>query len=276
MHIAILLATYNGERYLREQIDSLLTQTCQQWDLYVHDDGSKDNTVKILKEYEQEYDNIHILDAPSTGNAKDNFFLLLDAVEADYYFFCDQDDVWFADKIEKELTALRAQEAKKPDVPVVVYTDLKVADEQMRVIHESMWRFSAIHPEFLTTFDTYAYAVATGCTMCFNHKAKEVSRRGRETAIMHDCWVLLATVAHGGIGIPMHEATLFYRQHTGNCVGAVEATRPTWKKRIAEFGKGWKDQYNYYQMLRVLNYGSFLKYMKNYVRYRRMAKRLMR
>lgn len=276
MHTAILLATYNGELFLREQLDSLLAQTCNNWDLYVHDDGSKDGTVAILEEYEKKYSNIHFIDAPSTGNARDNFFLLMDAVDADYYFFCDQDDVWFNNKVETELAVLKQQENKTPDKPIVVYTNLKVVDEKLNVIDDSFWDFSAIHPEFLSNFDTYAYAVATGCTMCFNRKAKEVGMKGRETAIMHDCWTLLSTVANGGIAIPLRTPTMLYRQHSHNSIGAVRAERPSWKRRFAEFGQGWKDQYQYYLMLKALNYGSFLKYMWYYARYRRMAKRLMK
>lgn len=273
---AILLATYNGERYLRDQINSLLAQTTKEWDLYIHDDGSKDDTVNILNEYAKQYSNIHIIDAPSKGNARNNFFFLLDSIDADYYFFCDQDDVWMPHKMERELAVLKEQEAKTPNSPIAVYTDLKVVDENLRPIAESFWNFSAIHPEFMSTFDTYAYSVATGCTMCFNRKAKEVGRKGRETATMHDSWILLASVAHGGIAIPLHEQTMLYRQHTNNCVGAVKAERPTWKRRISEFGRGWKNFYYYYRMLQVLNYGSFFKFIRNYARYRSKVKELLK
>jgi glycosyltransferase involved in cell wall biosynthesis len=96
--IAILMATYNGEKYLGEQIDSLLAQTNMDWQLYIHDDGSTDNTQAILQEYAQKHSNIHILEYESQRGAMKNFLSLLQRVEADYYMFCDQDDVWLKQK----------------------------------------------------------------------------------------------------------------------------------------------------------------------------------
>ena len=87
------MATYNGEKYLKEQIDSLLSQTYTDWTLYIHDDGSTDGTKNILSSYHQEYDKIQVLDYPSCHGAKENFFSLLNAVDADYYFFSDQDEM---------------------------------------------------------------------------------------------------------------------------------------------------------------------------------------
>jgi rhamnosyltransferase len=100
--IAILLATYNGGQYLMEQLDSLLQQTCQEWTLYIHDDGSTDNTYDILREYSQKHSNIYVLEYESQRGAMGNFLSLLQRVEADYYMFCDQDDVWLKQKVIKE------------------------------------------------------------------------------------------------------------------------------------------------------------------------------
>lgn len=86
-HIAILLATYNGEKYLREQLDSLYQQTFTNWNIYIHDDGSTDHTSDILNEFAEKHDNFIILDYPSQHGAKDNFLSMLQAVDADYYFF---------------------------------------------------------------------------------------------------------------------------------------------------------------------------------------------
>ena len=106
-NIVILLATYNGERFLKEQIESLYEQTYTQWDIYVHDDGSSDNTIQILEEYEKEKDNFHILRYPSMGGSANNFFSLLKRVKAQYYFFADQDDKWLQDKVESGLIEIK-------------------------------------------------------------------------------------------------------------------------------------------------------------------------
>ena len=91
---AILMATYNGEQYVAEQIDSLLAQTDSDWTLYIHDDGSKDHTQEIISKYAETHDNIVVMDFPGGNGAKENFFKMMFSVDADYYMLCDQDDVW--------------------------------------------------------------------------------------------------------------------------------------------------------------------------------------
>ena len=99
--IAILMATYNGEKYICQQIDSILSQTCKDWELYIHDDGSTDHTIAAVESYVEKYpDKVHLIDGKSTGGAKYNFFYLFSKVEASYYMTCDQDDVWLEKKIE--------------------------------------------------------------------------------------------------------------------------------------------------------------------------------
>ena len=106
--IAILMATYNGEKYLGEQIDSILAQSYQDWHLYIHDDGSRDNTAAILRQYATDYsEKITILDYPSQGGACRNFLSMLEKVDAPYYMFSDQDDIWLHEKIEIEFKKIK-------------------------------------------------------------------------------------------------------------------------------------------------------------------------
>jgi glycosyltransferase involved in cell wall biosynthesis len=99
--IAILLATYNGEAFLREQIASIEAQTASGWTVYFHDDGSTDGTMEIIRAYTAaDPDRFQYIDGPATGGAKNNFFYLLGQVDAPYYFFCDQDDIWERNKVE--------------------------------------------------------------------------------------------------------------------------------------------------------------------------------
>ena len=124
--IAILMATYNGENYLREQIDSILCQTNQDWTLYVQDDGSKDATLDIIKSYDDE--RIVLVDVGLTRQgACMNFMSLLNMVESEYYMFCDQDDVWFVDKVEKSLGRMKKEEMYYgKDKPILVFSDASV------------------------------------------------------------------------------------------------------------------------------------------------------
>ena len=107
--IAILLSTYNGSKYLREQLNSIIDQTVKDWILYVRDDGSTDETIDIIKEYVSLYPNInYIEDIQNLGSAR-SFMKLLSLVEADHYMFCDQDDVWLPTKIEVSLMEMKKQ-----------------------------------------------------------------------------------------------------------------------------------------------------------------------
>jgi rhamnosyltransferase len=114
--IAILLASYNGEKYIKEQIDSILGQmdrVPEKCVLYIHDDGSKDGTYEILSEYvRQNPDRVKILEGSPQGGSTKNFMYMLGAVEADYYMFSDQDDVWLPEKIEREYEEIRKLEGR--------------------------------------------------------------------------------------------------------------------------------------------------------------------
>ena len=144
--IAVLLATYNGEKYLKEQIDSILEQMDRVPDkcaLYVHDDGSTDGTCEILKEYASQYpDCVKLLEGPPQGGSTKNFMYMLSEVEADYYMFSDQDDVWLPEKIEREYEEIKKLEGS----PALVFSDMKVVDEDLKVIDESFYSYSNLNP----------------------------------------------------------------------------------------------------------------------------------
>lgn len=260
--IAILLATYNGEKYIAEQIHSLLTQTMQGWTLYVHDDGSTDGTVKILEEFRLQYPQIKILDYPSQGGAKDNFLSLVDRVEADYYFFCDQDDVWFPQKVQLTMERMTYLEQSNQGKPIVVHSDLIVTDDELNVIHESFLQYSGIHPEFLTTFNQAPVSgLTTGCTMCFNSKAKLSILHPYTDALMHDYWVTLCTLRCGGIVSLINSPLLYYRQHGSNTLGAKDRAQLTITSRIHNIRRIVANHYKRSKMLKALHYGSYFKFI---------------
>ena len=111
----VLLSTYNGERYLRAQLDSILGQTYENLELYIRDDGSKDGTVEILREYAARHKKIVLISGSGNLGYPACFYALTDmAPDADYYFFSDQDDVWFADKVERAVKRLEQEPAEEP------------------------------------------------------------------------------------------------------------------------------------------------------------------
>lgn len=266
---AILLATYNGERYLREQLDSLFQQSFKDWTLYVHDDGSTDHTIQIMNDYAAKQDNINVLDYPSQHGAKNNFLSLLQKVDADYYLFCDQDDQWAADKIEKQMALMKETEHANPGKPVLVFSDLLVVDSELTPLG-SMWEQENIRPEYLTTFDEGgAFEFVTGCTMLFNKQAKDTVVFPADKAVMHDAWITLCVLRSGGIIAAVDEPLVHYRQHEGNVLGVNNWSQYSWMKRLVNMKKSIVANYRHYRMLRALGYGSVFKYLRYKHSYRK-------
>lgn len=277
-HIAILMATYNGERFLGEQIDSLLGQTYEDWHLYVHDDGSKDNTVAVVKEYIQQHpDKITLLEYASQGGACKNFLSMIGKVEAPYYMFCDQDDVWLPNKIELSMEEMKRQEAEHPGKPIVIHTDLSIVDEHLNGIFSSMYEYTGKYPQYIRTFnDTGGHtSIATGCTMLFNRLAEKGCDAQAEKAIMHDCWLCLCALKQQGVVYGIPEKTVLYRQHGDNCVGSgkTKAAEVNILFRIRHFKKVYEQNRNYYAMLQALGYGSIFKYLYYKIMYKRRIRR---
>lgn len=259
--IAILMATYNGEKYLGEQIDSLLAQTNKDWQLYIHDDGSTDNTHAILQEYAQKHSNIHILEYESQRGAMKNFLSLLQRVEADYYMFCDQDDVWLKQKVELSFKEMKRQEAACQGIPIIVYTDLYVTDAALNITCNSFWQEICLHPEFITTFDEMAASTAvTGCAMLFNQQVKDIVVFPATHATMHDAWITACTLRKNGKIVPISQPLIYYRQHEGNCVGSDDLNHIDLAYRIRNLRTMQRKNWQLYRMLRSLGYGSIVKF----------------
>ena len=168
--VAILLATYQGERYLRAQLDSLLGQSEAGWKVFAHDDGSKDGTAAILREYAaRDPERFCLIEGAGTGGAKNNFLFLTGQVEASYYMYCDQDDVWLPDKVEVTLRAMKELEREQGrDRPCLVHTELKVVDASLREICPRLSEYQGIEPGKLTLGRLLAQNTVTGCTMMIN------------------------------------------------------------------------------------------------------------
>lgn len=169
--IAICMATYNGDNYLREQIDSILSQTNQNWVLFVRDDNSTDSTLQILQQYASLYQNkIVLIEDPSLagGSAKQNFASILSWVSKrysfSYFMFSDQDDVWLDTKIEKSLQFMKDNESDR-SVPLLVHTDLTVVDRQLSVLDASFFHYRKLDPHQTKLCRLLVQNNVTGCTM---------------------------------------------------------------------------------------------------------------
>lgn len=235
--IAILLATYNGKNYISEQIESILAQTEKEWILYIHDDGSTDGTQQILETYAANYpEQIVLVDGPSTGGAKTNFFYLFGQVEAPFYMCCDQDDVWLPEKITLTKREMENLVRGDEDKPCLVFTELNVVDGELNIIAEKMSDYQGLDCVNLKFNRSLIQNVVTGCTMMINRLLRDEMNKidDYENVLMHDWWALLVATRFGKVGF-VESATILYRQHGNNGVGATNASSFIYKlKRMLQ------------------------------------------
>lgn len=222
---AVLLATYNGADYLEIQIESLLAQTCQDFVIYVHDDGSFDKTPRMLLDYADRYpDKIQLLKGKPLGGAKENFLWMLSQVQADYYFFCDQDDVWFPEKIEKSLDKIKSM----GEGPRAVFSDMVVVDQDLEAIDQSFISYIGRSPYNTAFSQILIDNPAAGCTLCMDHKLRDIvveaaAKVDLKKIPMHDAFVLELASLQGKVDV-IAEPLVYYRQTGHNQMGAETET----------------------------------------------------
>jgi glycosyltransferase involved in cell wall biosynthesis len=238
--VEVLLATYNGERFLRAQVDSILSQDYENLRVLARDDGSSDGTTAILKEYERRFpDRFHTVPpgAP-TGNAKDNFLLLMKAANAEYVCFSDQDDLWLPDKVSRTMQAMGTLESRHgTDTPLLVFTDLRVVDDGLKPLHESFWRQTGTDPELIHRLAAVlVHNPVTGCTMLINRPLLDMAVKMPGEAAMHDSWIALLASGFGA-SEAVQAKTVLYRQHDRNVIG-VDARRRLWREQAERFFQG--------------------------------------
>jgi glycosyltransferase involved in cell wall biosynthesis len=224
--VIVLLASFNGSSYIREQIDSIRAQSHTNWALYVRDDGSCDATVGIVREFEALDSRIRLMppDNYPTGGAAANFSALMQLAaegEARYFMFADQDDVWVSDKIQVLLEKAETAEARAGhEAPVLVHSDLEVVDAQLQRLHPSFFRYQGIrHRSEDSLRVLFPQNFVTGCTVLFNRAALDLALPVPSGVVMHDWWLALVAAAAGQIDF-VDRPTVRYRQHGMNQVGA--------------------------------------------------------
>ena len=214
MKITILLSTYNGVKYLREQLDSLYSQVnIDEIDFLVRDDGSTDGTQDILNEYQKNHKNFKWYQGENKRPARSFWELLNRASGSDYYAFSDQDDVWNSDKVKVAIEQLKQLDENKP---ALYMSDVHVVDAELKHIADG----------FVDTSVPVGYAyslsnsVCPGCTFVFNEKARELATRfNAEEYIDHHDWTLYKIVACFGEVIFDKTTHMDYRQHGNNVIG---------------------------------------------------------
>ena len=227
--VTVVLATYNGERFLPEQLASLAAQTHPPERLVLRDDGSSDGSVQIVRAWAQHAGvALQEVGGPRLGPAR-SFLTALQAAEpADLYLFCDQDDVWKSDKIERALGLVPWGDSAPP---ALCATRLEVVDAQLGFL-----RLSAL-PEGLSFASACCESLLTGCTMAFNRAFRDLLVRALpEQAAMHDWWCyLLASGAQGAMLYFDPTPTVLYRQHGANTLGAGPVGWSALRARLRRF-----------------------------------------
>ena len=201
--ISVCIATYNGEKYIKEQIDSVLCQIGSDDEVIVSDDGSKDNTIKIIEKYNDNRISIHL---NSFRNPTKNFEFLISIAKGDYIFLSDQDDVWYPDKVSVYLGLFK----KNPKASLLI-SDLSIINKdgiiQDKVFYKKGFKSMLIQNLIKNNF--------IGCTMAFRGELKNIVLPFPKKIAMHDWWIGLCCVLFDEIYF-IDQKLHFYRRHDNN------------------------------------------------------------
>ncbi|MBR3133524.1 MAG: glycosyltransferase family 2 protein [Clostridia bacterium] len=202
--VIILMSTYNGEKYLKEQIDSLVMQTYKNINILIRDDGSSDKTVEIIKDYQRRFNNIFLINGSNIGFINSFFELLKNANEADYYAYCDQDDVWMTDKIER---AVKFLDKINKDKPVLYFSNSDYYDVDMNFIA------TAETKKIYNFRNSLVECVTQGMTMVINAKTRQyIIEHVPQNCLYHDWWTYMICSGFGEI-VYDDKSLVKYRRH---------------------------------------------------------------
>ncbi|MBQ2658426.1 MAG: glycosyltransferase family 2 protein [Erysipelotrichaceae bacterium] len=233
MKLIVLMSTYNGEKYLREQLDSLLAQKHMPDKIVVRDDGSSDGTLTILEEYRARDSRIEYRRGENRGPAGSFYELIRDCEDADYYALCDQDDVWMPDKLSAAVEALKKEDES---IPLLYCSRYTLTDEKLNPIDSNvspLYNYSDFPHSLI-------YHTAPGCTFVFNHKAREkvISYdMEKEYCLIHDA-IIHKVVCMFGKMILDPASHMYYRQHRNNEIGMSADKLKVFSGRIRRFLNG--------------------------------------
>jgi glycosyltransferase involved in cell wall biosynthesis len=230
IRVVVVLATFNGAKYLHEQLESLARQDLPPDLVVLRDDGSVDDTVAIAVSWSVKV-NIKLQVVPTSmrlGAARSFLFALSQSPEAEIYLFCDQDDVWRSNKISRAFSLLNSVDSRSPHL---IATSLQITDSHLHVFGQSET------PRVLSFSSAVCENVLTGCTMAINLPLKNLLARELPAHLqMHDWWCYLLATATGGVtfdSVP----TVLYRQHSENAIGVeAQGFKLLWRRLVRYFG----------------------------------------
>ena len=216
--IAIALCLYQGERFLTEQLDSILIQTLQNFHLHIFDDSSTDTSIKIIQQYQKIHHNIHLHQNKQRLGFMKNFEQAIRRLSSEqvYLALCDQDDIWHQNKLEQSYQALIQLEQENPDMPCLVHSDLQIIDSTGKLIHSSFFTHKKIelpHEKSLAKILGYNGVMAN--TILINHRLAQLALPFPESLKYHDYWLALVNETFG-IRKTLNTSLISYRIHNQN------------------------------------------------------------
>lgn len=222
--IEILLPIYNGEKYLVEQIESIINQTNTDWVLKIRNDGSKDNSQAIINQYCHDYPG-KIIEIDSlkenVGLVQSLNYLLTAEPHGDYIMFSDQDDIWYNYKVERSLNEIKRLEQIYSAIPLAVCTDSQCVDSRLEVTAPSFFKSQKFPDNILGNIHKMlALNIVQGCTLITNNLAKEKYYPIPSFLNVHDMWIAVIIAFYGEI-FYYKNATMSYRQHEQNILGEI-------------------------------------------------------
>ena len=220
----VLLSSYNGARFIGEQIESIRGQSFRDWRLLIRDDGSSDDTLSIVRNYAALDKRIEVL-SDNRGNVGPwaSFALLLSAAastDARYVFLSDQDDVWNPTKMDAQLESIRsAEKSHGASHPILAHSDLEVVGENLMPIHQSYRHLQGVSHNFKDPLRTLLiHNGMVGCTIAINRALLDIALP-IPPGVHHDWWLGICASATGTV-LNTGERTVRYRQHASNVIGA--------------------------------------------------------
>lgn len=203
--ISVCMATYNGEKYIKEQLDSILKQISDSDEIIISDDGSTDNTVEIIKLYQESNRNIKLVEGPRKGLIK-NFENALNLSRGEIIFLSDQDDIWVEGKVERVM-----KEFEKTDVSLILH-DAYIVDSEGKIMESSFYKHRGSKPGLISNIVKNSYL---GCCMAFKRELLNECLPFPAKIEMHDWWIGLMGEKFGKVTF-IHKQYLMYRRHGDN------------------------------------------------------------
>ena len=231
--VSVIMSTYNGEKYIGEQLNSILKQTYKNIKIVIRDDGSTDRTVAIIKKYQEKYKNIELHTGKNLGFVR-SFFELLSLAESDYYAYADQDDVWMENKVELAVNSLNEMD---PTKPALVFGNSDYYDENMNFIGKG-----EKNKKYSFTMALFS-CVAQGMTMTINKKTRDsIIHEMPKSCFFHDWWTYLVCIGLGNVAYN-NVTTVKYRRRKENATSEGQGYFRLLKWRIKNLllGEGMKD-----------------------------------